>query len=252
MATPPTSSVALVTGAGRGIGEAIARRLHDAGHIVIATDIATKRALSVARSLGPHASAADLDVTDEAQWRSVIAATEREHGRLDVLVNNAGVAMAAPLRKTSLAQWQRVLSVNLTGAFLGCRAAAAALGRDGGGVIINIASVDGIRGREGLHAYAASKAGLRGLGQSLAVELAPHSVRVNTVLPGLVPTAMTRRVDPEDLDIPLGRAGQADEIARVVAFLASVDAAYVTGAEIVVDGGLTAGIPHRRERQSQS
>ncbi|MFW7415878.1 SDR family NAD(P)-dependent oxidoreductase [Demequina sp. SO4-18] len=252
MAPSHASSVALVTGAGRGIGEAIARRLHDAGHTVIVTDVAIKRAQSVAASLGENATAAELDVTDEKQWRSVIADTTRAHGRLDVLVNNAGVAMAAPLSKTSLEKWERVLSVNLTGAFLGCKAAASALGRDGGGTVINIASVDGIRGREGLHAYAASKAGLRGLGHTLAVELAPHNVRVNTVLPGMVPTAMTKRANPDDLDIPLGRAGQADEVARVVAFLASVDATYMTGAEIVVDGGLTAGIPHRRERQDRT
>ena len=245
MPPSPAPRVALVTGAGRGIGEAIARQLHGTGHTVVVADVVARRGRAVVGSLGERASFAELDVTDERQWRAVVAAAVRDHGRLDVLVNNAGVAMSASLGRTSLAQWERVLAVNLTGAFLGCKAAAPALRRGGGGAVINVSSVDGIRGRAGLHAYAASKSGLRGLSQTLAVELAPEGIRVNTVLPGLVPTAMTRRVDPADLDIPLGRAAQCEEIARTVGFLASEEAAYVTGAEIVVDGGLTVGIPHR-------
>lgn len=238
--------VALVTGADRGIGEAIARSLHADGLHVVVTDAVTQRAKAVAKSLGDNASAAELDVTDERQWRDVLASTVREQGALDVLVNNAGVAMQASIDKTSREQWERILGVNLTGTFLGCKAAAPAL-KSSGGVIVNISSVDGIRGRAGLHAYAASKAGLRGLSQSLAVELAPAGVRVNTVLPGLVPTAMTSRVDPASFDIPLGRTGLAAEIASVVTFLASEKSSYVTGAEIVVDGGLTSHISQRYE-----
>lgn len=137
------------------------------------------------------------------------------------------------------------LATNLTGPFLGSKTVAPPMKRAGGGVIVHVSSVDGIRGRAGLHTDAASKAGLRGLAQSMAVELAPHGIRVNTVLPGLVPTAMTSRVDPGSFDIPLGRAAAPGEIAQVVAFLASPGASYVSGAEIVVDGALTAGMPRR-------
>jgi 3alpha(or 20beta)-hydroxysteroid dehydrogenase len=236
--------VALVTGAGRGIGEAIARALAAAGCTVVVTDAVERRAESVARSLG--SDSAVLDITDGRQWKDVVASTVRRHGAVDVLVNNAGIGFAASLDRTSRDQWDKVLATNLTGPFLGCQAVAPAMRRDGGGAIVNVSSIDGVRGREGLHAYAASKAGLCGLGRSLAVELASSGIRVNTVLPGLVPTSMTSRVDPDSFDIPLGRPARPEEIAHVVAFLASSGASYMSGAEVVVDGALTAGIPRRK------
>lgn len=210
---------------------------------MVVTDAHERRAASVARSLGTDSAV--VDVTDEGQWKQVVSATAGRHGGLDVLVNNVGIGYAATLDRTPRARWDQVLATNLTGPFLGSKAVAPVMRRAGGGVIIKVSSVDGIRGREGLHAYAASKAGLRGLAQSMAVELAPDGIRVNTVLPGLVPTAMTSRVDPGSFDIPLGRAAAPSEIAQVVAFPASPGASYVSGAEIVVDGGLTAGMPRR-------
>lgn len=239
--------VALVTGAGRGIGEAIARDMHHQGFDVVVTDAVAARAETVAASLGVvHA---ELDVTDEKAWAAAVKVVTRAYGGIDVLVNNAGVGFAGSLERTSLAHWDKVLTTNLTGPFLGARACVPQMVARGSGVIINVSSIDALMGREGLHAYAASKAGLRGLGKSLAVELAPQGVRVNTVLPGLVPTPMTSRVSPTDFDIPLGRAARAEEVAKVVTFLASDGASYVTGAEVVVDGALTARLawqgPHR-------
>lgn len=235
--------VCLVTGGARGLGEAYVRALHAAGARVVVADVLDGAAL--AAELGERALCLALDVTDEDAWARAVAQTLEAFGSVDVLVNNAGIANAAPIEHFTLEKWNAVIAVNLTGVFLGCRAVVPAMKAQGSGSIINISSVEGMRGSPGLHGYTASKFGVRGLTQGLAVELGPSGIRVNSVHPGLILTDMTTRIDPAHLDIPLGRPGTPADVTGTVVFLASDDSAFTSGAEFVVDGGMIAGIPHR-------
>lgn len=237
--------VALVTGGARGIGEAYVRALHAAGARVVIADILDDDAGALAAELGERADAVQLDVTDERGWEEAVAATRTAFGAVDVLVNNAGIANAAPIEHLTTEKWDAVIAVNLTGVFFGCRAVVPAMKAQGGGSIINISSVEGMRGSPGLHGYTAAKFGVRGLSQSLAVELGPFGIRVNSVHPGFVRTSMSARIDPARLDIPLGRPGEPADLAGTIVFLAGDASAWTTGAEFVVDGGMIAGIPHR-------
>lgn len=241
---------ALVTGGARGIGSAYVRALHDAGARVVVADILDAEGAALAEELGERTLFVHLDVTDEDEWAGVVAASVDAFGTVDILVNNAGIANAAPIEHLSTAKWDAVIAVNLTGTFFGCRAVVpvmkaqfAAHGR--GGSIINISSVEGMRGSKGLHGYTAAKFGVRGLTQSLAVELGEFGIRVNSVHPGFIRTTMTDRIDPAHLDIPLGRPGQPEDLAGTIVFLASDASAFTSGAEFVVDGGMIAGIPHK-------
>lgn len=236
--------VALVTGGARGLGEAYVRALHAAGARVVIADLLDEEGTALAAELGERAVFLALDVTDEAGWDRVVAASVSAFGSVDVLVNNAGVANAAPIEHLTLAKWNAVIAVNLTGVFLGCRAVVPQMKAQGAGSIINISSVEGMRGSPGLHGYTASKFGVRGLSQSLAVELGPSGIRVNSVHPGLILTDMTTRIDPARIDIPLGRPGVPDDVAGTIVFLASDASRFTSGAEFVVDGGMIAGIPH--------
>ncbi|WP_019180014.1 SDR family NAD(P)-dependent oxidoreductase [Microbacterium yannicii] len=242
--------VALVTGGARGIGAATVRALHGAGGDVVVADVGDARGDKLAEELGDRVRFVHLDVTDEKAWDAAIASTLESFGSLDVLVNNAGIANAAPIEHMTTEKWNAAIGVNLTGVFFGCRAVVPVMkaqfaesGR--GGSIVNVSSVDGMRGSPGVHAYTASKWGVRGLTKSLAVELGPSGIRVNSVHPGFVRTPMTARIDPENLDIPLGRPGTPDDIAGTIVFLASDASAFTSGAELVVDGGMIAGIPHK-------
>ncbi|GAA3220714.1 SDR family oxidoreductase [Oerskovia jenensis] len=237
--------VALVTGGARGIGEGAVRALHAAGADVVVADIADKQGAALAAELGDRARFVHLDVSDETAWVRVVEGVVADLGTVDVLVNNAGIASTAPIEKFTTARWDAVLAVNLTGVFLGCRTVVPVMKAQGRGSIVNISSVDGLRGSPAVHAYTAAKFGVRGLSQSLAVELGEFGIRVNSVHPGYVRTRMTSRIDPERLDIPLGRPGRATEIAQTIVFLASDASSYTTGAELVVDGGLITGIPRR-------
>ncbi|WP_312168200.1 glucose 1-dehydrogenase [Microbacterium sp.] len=237
--------VALVTGGARGIGAAYVRALHAAGARVVVADILEDEGRALVGELGERALFATLDVTDEAQWAEAVDAAVRAFGSLDVLVNNAGIANAAPIEHLTTEKWNAVIAVNLTGTFFGCRAVVPVMKQQGRGSIINISSVEGMRGSPGLHGYTAAKFGVRGLAASLAVELGPFGIRVNSVHPGFITTSMTSRIDPAHLDIPLGRPGEPEDLAGTIVFLASDASSFTSGAEFVVDGGMIAGIPHR-------
>ncbi len=237
--------VAVVTGGARGLGEAYVRALSAAGARVVIADVLEAEGRALAGELGAGAICKRLDVTSEDDWARVVDRTVAEFGSIDVLVNNAGIANAAPIEHFTTAKWDAVIAVNLTGVFLGCRAVVPTMKHQASGSIINISSVEGLRGSPGLHGYTASKFGVRGLTKSLAVELGPAGIRVNSVHPGLILTDMTTRIDPEALSIPLGRPALPEDVAGTVVFLASDASAYTTGAEFVVDGGMTTAIAHR-------
>jgi 3alpha(or 20beta)-hydroxysteroid dehydrogenase len=239
--------VALVSGGARGMGAAEVRRLHADGASVVAADVLDEEGKALADSLGEGVQYVHLDVSSEEGWQAAVEETERVFGKLDVLVNNAGILRFNAIVDTPLEELRQLLEVNLIGCFLGMKTAIPALKRAGGGSIVNISSVEGLAGTPFCGAYTASKFGVRGITKVAALEHGKDGIRVNSVHPGGIDTPMTRAVmDDEGVKyvgkhVPgLKRMGQADEIANVVAFLASDDASYCTGAEFVVDGGLTA------------
>ena len=256
MMNASSQKVVLITGAARGIGFAVARRFLAEGFGVALLDIeGDLLARSVSALNRPDATLAlTCDVSDAATVASAFAAIERRFGRLDALVNNAGIAVFAPLMETSDADWSRVLAVNLTGPFL-CTKAAVPLMRHQGGAIVNITSISGLRASTLRSAYGTSKAGLAHLTRQLAVELAEFGIRVNGVAPGPVDTAMAKavhspaiRADYHDA-IPLNRYGLEEELAEAVFFLCSDRASYITGQVLAVDGGFDAagiGLPTLR------
>lgn len=243
--------VALVTGSGRGIGRAIALRLADAGAAVAVSDMEAATAESVAveiRDGGGTALAVAADVSDEAGVKSMVRACIDELGGLDVVVNNAGIFPPCPVLGMETAMFDRVIAVNLRGVFLCTREAAAAMVDQGrGGTIVNVTSIDALHpSMVGLAHYDASKHGVWGFTKNVALELAPHGIRVNAVAPGGVLTPGVEEMGGGSSDavaafsarIPEGRMGDPDDIARAVLFLASDLSTYVTGAQLVVDGGV--------------
>lgn len=235
--------VAIVTGGARGLGAAHTRAMVAEGARVMVTDLLDDEGAALARELGPAVRYRHADVTSEEDWAAVVAQTTAELGAPDVLVNNAGVAHLGSLAKHPRSRWEAVLAVNLTGTFLGIQAVAPGMKAAGRGSIVNVSSVEGLRGSVALHAYVASKFGVRGLTKSVAVELGRYGVRCNSVHPGFITTTMTEHLDPTLLTIPLGRPAAPEEVSGLVVFLASDESAYSTGAEFVVDGGLTAALP---------
>lgn len=238
--------VALVSGAAGGIGLEAVKALREAGATVAAA-VETESQAAQAHAQGFN-HARTLDVRSEDDWKACVAWVEQEFGRLDILVNNAGVLREASAEATDLDMWNLVHDVNLKGVFLGCKAAIPVLRKDGGGTIVNVASIDGIRGNYNHVAYSASKGGVVALTRSLALDLAPDNIRVNAVCPGTVDTpmvaAMMSNAESHEAAMevsrqkhPIGRIGQPAEIAEVIAFLAGPASSFMTGMAVPVDGG---------------
>lgn len=240
--------VALISGAARGMGECEARLFAREGAKVVLGDVLEEQGQQVAREIlqdGGAATFVRLDVTAEDDWRRAVEVTEQTYGKLDVLVNNAGIVRMAPLDETNLEAWNAVINVNQTGVFLGMKYAVPAMRRAGGGSIINISSIAGIVGLPNIPAYQASKGAVCLLTKHAAIQYAKDKIRVNSVHPGRIETPMTANLAPERREMvlrltPLGRDGKPEEVAYGVLYLASDESSFVTGAELVIDGGYTA------------
>lgn len=248
--------VAIVTGAARGIGLAVARKFVELGYRVALLDIDAPALEATARGFAAdQALAIACDVADAAQVGAAVSQVQARFGRIDALVNNAGIAVFKPLLETTYEEWQRVMAVNLTGPFLCVQACAPLMLRNGGGAIVNIASISGLRASTLRVAYGTSKAALMHLTRQQAVELGNRGIRVNAVAPGPVDTAMAKQVHTPAIRagyhdaIPLNRYGSEREIAEAVVFLCSDAASYINGQTLAADGGFDAagiGLPDVR------
>lgn len=261
--SPNPKKVALITGAARGIGLAAAKRFLGDGWQVALLDVLGDEVRASVKALNRDADAlaVEADVSDAAAVKEAVRQTHERFGRIDALVNNAGIAIFKPMLDVTLEEWQRVLAVNLTGPFLMTQEVAPIMREQGGGAIVNITSISGLRASTLRVAYGTSKAALAHLTRQQAAELAQYGIRVNAVAPGPVETAMAKavhtpaiRADYHD-HIPLNRYGLEAELANAIHFLCSEQASYITGQELAVDGGFDAtgiGLPTLRgERRNE-
>jgi 3alpha(or 20beta)-hydroxysteroid dehydrogenase len=248
--------VALVTGAASGLGLATARLLVASGATVVACDVRGDDGERLAAELHPDGRRArflPLDVAREDDWQRIAQTISNEIGALHVLINNAGIIVRRRVTEATLDDWRRVMDVNVTGAFLGIRQMAPIMRDSGGGAIVNVSSTAGIVAHHDV-AYTASKWAMRGLTKSAALDLVRWNIRVNSVHPATIATALTDAAPAGHLEanrraIPMGREATGEEVAEVILFLASERSSFMTGSEIVVDGGLTtAGVPWMRNR----
>ncbi len=243
--------VALVSGAARGQGAEEARRFAAEGASVVLGDVRDDEGKAVAAGIGDRARYVHLDVTDEDDWAEAVATASGEFGRLDVLVNNAGIGTIGPIIGGSLKDYLAVVMINQVGVYLGMKATAETMAATGGGSIVNISSIGGMAAMPGMAAYTSSKFAVRGMTKVAALELAPVGIRCNSVHPGVIDTLMLRE-SPSGDEVVLGgwadviparRIGSVADVTDVVVFLASDASRYCNGSEFVVDGGLIAGIP---------
>jgi 3alpha(or 20beta)-hydroxysteroid dehydrogenase len=241
--------VALISGGARGQGEAEARLFAAEGAKVLLGDVLDDVGEKLAVEIGDAATYVHLDVTSQDDWATAVEAATTRFGKLDVLVNNAGILRFGSIERTSFEEYRRVIEVNQFGCFLGMKTAIPALKAAGGGAIVNISSTQGLEGMAGACAYTASKFAVRGMTKSAALELGRFGIRVNSVHPGGIDTPMLAldQMDQANKDAgyrhqPIGRIGKPEEVARLVAFLASDESSYSTGSEFLVEGGMTAGL----------
>ncbi|MGM0928868.1 MAG: SDR family oxidoreductase [Actinomycetota bacterium] len=231
--------VALISGGARGMGASHARLLAVEGASVVIGDVLDHVGRALASEIGPRASYVHLDVTSPTDWLAAVNHTVQKFGSLDVLVNNAGIVISRPIEDLSIAEWQRTIDINLTGVFLGMKSAMHHLKTSGNGSIINISSVAGLQGFS--PAYTASKFGVRGITKAVAVDVGRFNIRVNSIHPGLIKTAMLADHEAPQDHVALHRVGHPSEVSNLVVYLASEESSYSTGAEFIVDGGESAG-----------
>ena len=255
-----SGKVAIVTGGASGIGEACAETLAREGASVLITDIDDTLGKGVVERItkaGGKAHYLRHDVRDEAAWPGIVADAEKRYGRLDIMVANAGIGIMSPIATMTLADWQRQQAINLDGVFLSIKHSIPAMKRAGGGSIVLMSSVAGLRGAPGLAAYSATKGGVRLLAKSVALEHAADNIRCNSVHPGIIATPIWEKIptgaegnrrnapiDPREraaASVPLPRVGEAQDVANGVLFLCTDAGNYITGQELVIDGGMTAG-----------
>ncbi len=243
-----SGKTAIITGGARGMGAATAALFVAEGAKVAVTDILEEEGQATADALGENAVFIRHDVSKEADWENVIARTLEAFGSIDILINNAGIVSIGLIEKQGLDVWENIIGINLLGPAIGHRLVIPHMEAAGGGSIVNVSSTEGLEGKNGVGAYAATKWGLRGFSKVAAYELGPRGIRVNTIHPGPVNTKIANPMDapaemmnPLFTYYPLQRLGEPDEIAKLNLFLASDDSSFITGAEISIDGGSSAG-----------